>query len=122
MRMSYEILGLSRVYNRAAEKIGITSPKTSEVASRPSRREALGGGSVGFSNDLSSTDAIETSLAHSHRLAAQDAYDQLDEIARWIGTPDGRGRVITSQPTLDTVHEVRTFEADGCLATRRVRL
>jgi hypothetical protein len=122
MRMSYEILGLSRVYNRAAEKFGITSPKTSEVVSRPSRREALGGGSIGFSNDLSSINASETSRALSHRLAAQDAYAQLDEIAQWIGTPGGRGRVIPSQPTLDTIHEVRTFEADGSLATRRVRL
>jgi hypothetical protein len=52
----------------------------------------------------------------------QDPCARLDAIARWIGTPAGRGRIVPSAPALNVGHEVRTFEADGSLATRRVRL
>ena len=52
----------------------------------------------------------------------QDPCARLDAIARWIGTPAGRGRIVPSAPALNVGHEVRTFEADGSLATRRLRL
>jgi hypothetical protein len=63
-----------------------------------------------------------TALRSDNKELLQDSNARLDEIARWIGTPDGRGRVVPSQPALDVVQEVRTFEADGSLAIRRIHL
>lgn len=52
----------------------------------------------------------------------QDPQARLEHIAHWIGTPAGRGRIIPSTPALGIFHEVQTFEADGSLNTRRIRL
>lgn len=52
----------------------------------------------------------------------RDARSRLQAIACWIGTPAGRGRIVPSAPVLGAGQDVRTFEADGTLGERRVRL
>ena len=54
--------------------------------------------------------------------AARPPTDRLDAIARWIGTPQGRGRIAPSAPDAGVPQAVRVWEASGELATRTIRI
>ena len=47
--------------------------------------------------------------------------ERLEAIARWIGTPEGRGRVVPETPAAER-QQVRVWEASGALATRGIRV
>ena len=51
-----------------------------------------------------------------------DPGGRLEAIARWIGTPAGRGPIVARAPTAGVLQEVRVWEASGELATRRIRI
>ena len=75
--------------------------------------------------DLTRADAVAGGAARSRRgvptTRGWSAVQTLDDIARWVGTPAGRGRIVPAAPPLDEWRRVRTWEASGALSTRRIR-
>ncbi|MDQ4048038.1 MAG: hypothetical protein M3131_01450, partial [Actinomycetota bacterium] len=65
--------------------------------------------------------ALAPDPAPDPALPAGSPGERLDAIARWIGTPDGRGRVVPEAPAPER-QEVRVWEASGALGTRGIRV
>jgi len=61
----------------------------------------------------------ENELTGEARSAARA---RLDEIIAWIGKPMGRGKLVPQAPDFGEWKNVKTFEADGELGVRRVRI
>lgn len=51
-----------------------------------------------------------------------EARKRIESIAAWIGRPEGHGQLVPVAPECDVEREVKTWEADGTLGTRRVRI
>lgn len=65
---------------------------------------------------------IATHNLDSATVVGEEALHRIEAVTAWIGRAEGRGRIVPRAPELGVERTVRTWEAGGELATRRIRI